>query len=328
MTALLGEDDPTHMILTPGATYGLNMAIWGLGLQLPQGAQIITSVSEHNAVLRPLHHLQKLRPDLHITYIGLRAGELDVDAFEQALQRPTRLVALVHASNVTGRVYDIAPLLARAKEAGAYTVVDAAQSIGHIPVHLAELHADVVAFPAHKGLRGPIGVGGLYIRPGVEIEPIFVGGTGKLSDSFYQPDEMPLRLETSTPNIPAIAGLNAALRWRETSGNDFHEREVQRAAALRDGVRHIPGIIRYDDDPSADYLGTISLKITNKSVEETGELLAANYGIICRTGLHCAPLIHAAIGSAPEGTVRLSCSGFTSEREIDIALDALTTLAG
>lgn len=327
LAALLGVDTPNQIALTASATYALNLAVWGLGLRLPRKAQIITSVCEHNAVLRPLRHLQRLRPDLRITHIGLTPDGLDVEAYQRALRKGAGLVVLIHVSNVTGRVYDVAPLFDLAKRAGASTVLDASQSIGHVPVHPEEMHADLVAFPGHKGLRGPLGLGVLYVRPGIEIEPVLVGGTGTMSELPYQPMEMPMRLEAGTPNLPAIAGLDAALTWREAAGENFCRIEEERAHALRVGLRAIPGVVLYDDEPHATYASVASIRLTKFGVEETGALLVNRYGIICRAGLHCAPLLHQSMGCGCEGTVRLSCSGFTTADEIDTAVAAVTELA-
>jgi len=328
VAALLGVREATRVVLVSGVTHALNVALWGIGLTLPRGARIITSVAEHNAVLRPLRHLAKWRRDLRISLLELDAdGGFDEAAFARLLTEQTALVALIHASNVTGRVYDVAPLFARAKAAGAITLLDASQTMGHLPVHPHELHADLVAFTGHKGLRGPVGTGGLYVSPGIELEPVFVGGTGQLSDVYYQPEMMPMRLEAGTPNTPAIAGLTAALRWREREGEAFIRREEINAEKLREGLRAISGVQIYDDVPGARYTPVVSIRLTDLPVAATGQRLYDEYGIICRTGLHCAPLMHRALGTAPAGTVRFSLSGFTTEAEIDHALTAVRRLA-
>lgn len=328
LAAMLGVDSPLQVTLTSSATYALNMAIWGIGMRLPRKAQIISSVCEHNAVLRPLRHLQRLRPDLRLTFIKVTPDGFDGDAYNHALHHGAGLVALIHVSNVTGRVFDVAPLFAEAQRVGAVTLLDASQAVGHLPVRADELHADLVAFPSHKGLRGPLGVGVLYVKPGTAIEPLLVGGTGALSELPFQPDAMPLHLEAGTPNLPAIAGFAAALRWREAVGEDFHATEVQRADALRTGLRTIPGVTIYDDCPGATYSSVVAFHLPKYGVEETGALLVNRYGVICRAGLHCAPLLHDALGCAREGSVRLSCSGATTAEDIDTALRAVAALAG
>ena len=327
LATLLDVDDMHHNALTAGATAALNQAIWGIGLTLPPGAHIITSVAEHNAVLRPLRHLQRHR-QVRVTYLGFDAtGALDAGAFSRLVaDDPPALVVFTHASNVTGRVYAIGPLFERAKAVGAITVLDASQAIGHRPVHPRALQADLVAFPAHKGLLGPAGVGVLYMAPGIDMEPLLVGGTGEDSDAVFHPMAMPARLEAGTPNSPGIAGFTAALRWQEQDSEAYRHRERELAASLRAGLRAIPGVRLYDDLPDGEYVPVVSFTFDGLSVEEAGHQLAAR-GIVCRTGLHCAPLMHNALGTAPEGTIRFSVSGCMTHEEIKQALGVVTDLA-
>jgi len=321
----LGVDDPTRVVLTPHATCALNLAILGLGLK--PGDEVVTSVAEHNSVLRPLARLEDAL-GIRLTLIGMDSnGHLDEDAFEIALRRSPRLVALNHASNVTGIIQPVDALFARAHKAGSVTLVDASQSLGHVAVDARALNADLIAFTGHKGLRGPAGTGGLYVAPGIELDQVLVGGTGVRSDLRLHPTEMPIRLEMGTPNVPALAGLEAALRWHEEQGEAFLQIETARAEQLRIGLRAITGVRLFGDSEGAQALGIVSFRVSGFSVEETGYVLAESFGIICRTGLHCAPLLHAALGSAPDGTVRLSPSGATSEDEIDRALAAIRRMA-
>jgi cysteine desulfurase family protein len=319
--------DIRQIVLTSGATQALNLAIWGIGLTLPSDARIITSVAEHNAVLRPLRHLQKWR-NIELVTLGLDStGALDSDEFASILTERTALVVFTHASNVTGRIYDVASLFQKAKTFGAITMLDASQSIGHIPVLPKELHADIIAFPGHKGLHGPAGVGALYVAPDIEIEPLIVGGTGEQSDLYYHPVEMPSRLEAGTPNIPAITGLTAALRWHIQNNASFNRHADNISVALRSGLREIPGVILYDDYIDAGYVPVVSFRLDGLSVIDSGQRLMDEFNIICRTGLHCAPLIHQAMGTAPEGTIRFSISGFTTENEISHVLRAVRLLS-
>jgi cysteine desulfurase / selenocysteine lyase len=328
LASLLYAQDPSRIVLTPSVTHALNAALWGLGWNLPRGAHIITSVAEHNAVLRPLRYLLKRRPDLRLTLVGLRAsGGFDRGQIADALEEGASLVVLMHASNVTGRVYDIAPLFAAAKASGAVTVLDAAQSLGHVPVQAEALSADVVAFTGHKGLRGPLGVGGLYVGPGIELEPIIAGGTGADSTLLYQPDELPARLEAGTPNLPAVAGLVAALRWQASEGGEFERRGKSVSTFLRGALRRIPGVEILDEAPTEEWLGVTLFRIAGQGVEAVGEALADRYNVVCRTGLHCAPLLHEALGSGREGGIRFSPSGYTSEADIEAAIAAVAELA-
>lgn len=325
LSIMLGIERPERIVLTQHATHALNMAILGLGLK--PGDEVVTSVTEHNSVLRPLARLEDAL-GLRLTIVGMTAdGALDEDAFELALQRSPRLVAINHVSNVTGHIQQVAAMFARARQSGAFTLLDASQSLGHLPVDARVLNADLIAFTGHKGLRGPAGTGGLYVAPGVELEQVLVGGTGVRSNMRLHPPEMPTRLEAGTPNVPALAGLAAALRWQDEQGEAFRGIDAARVDQLRIGLRNIPRVRLFGDAADAPGIGIISFRVEGWEVEETGFVLAESFGIVCRTGLHCAPLIHAAINSAPDGTVRFSPSGATTEAEIEYALAAVRRLA-
>ena len=325
LASLLSVPDPSRIALCSNATHALNLAI--LGQDHIRCRRVITSVTEHNSVLRPLAHIRQ-RQGIDCAIIGLdESGALDGEAYESALEKGADLVVLNHASNVTGRVQDVGPFFARAKEAGAITLLDASQTLGHIPVHPESLHADLVAFTGHKALRGPPGTGGLYVSPLLELEQTIVGGTGVRSDLEFHPPDMPMRLEAGTPNMPAFAGLAAALRWHERSGRGFQDDEMARARQLREGLEGIGGVRIMDPDPAARRVPILSVRVSGWPVEDCGYVLLKSFGIICRSGLHCAPLIHAPIGSAPEGTVRFSPSGFTTPDEIDFVVSAVKKVA-
>jgi len=322
----LAVRDPHRIVLTPGSTYSINLALWGLGLRAAH--RVVTTVTEHNSVLRPLYHLRE-RHGTSIAIVGLGAdGALDMDRFKTALESGATLVAANHASNVTGRVNDVACLFSMAHEAGAVTLLDASQSLGHVPVHPEELGADLVAFTGHKGLLGPPGTGGLYVDPNLDLEPMLVGGTGVRSDLMLHPADMPTRLEAGTPNLPGFAGLAAALRW--TAGPERQGPAVASAMAerLRDGLRTLRGVRLVDDDSRAQRVPVVSFVVDGWSVDEAGYALACSFGVQCRSGLHCAPLIHQALGTWPHGTVRLSPSAFTTTEEIARAVEAVARLAG
>lgn len=326
LASLLGCDDPDRIALMSGATHALNCAIFGLPLKA--GDHVVTSVTEHNSVLRPLNHLRR-RLGIRVTVVGLDdTGALDPAAMERALREEPVLLVLNHASNVTGRINDVRVWFRRAHECGATTLLDASQTLGTIPVTPETLAADMVAFTGHKALLGPEGTGGLYVRPGLDLEPLLVGGTGVRSDLAYQPDDMPARLEAGTPNTPAIAGLLAALMWLQQKGELFHRREQRSIRWLRRQLAEIPGVHVYDHQPDVPRVGIVSFRMNGWSVEEAGYVLRESFGICSRTGLHCAPLIHEAIGSMPEGTMRFSVSGFTSDSEIEEAVSAVRRLAG
>jgi selenocysteine lyase/cysteine desulfurase len=237
-------------------------------------------------------------------------------------------VALTHASHVTGRVFDVAPLFAMAKSIGARTLLDASQTVGEVPVCPDELGADMVAFPGHKRLRGPSGTGGLYIDPRLVLSPVFTSTarsrTGLIT---HTPPELPAGFETGRPDVTAFAGLCAALQWHEKEG-EVCQREGQRLAQLlRRELRRIRGVRIVGDAKRAQRVPVMSLRIAGRGAEEIRDELEIGFGIRCSAGLHAAPLIHKAIGSSPEGTVRFGVSGFNTEDEIRYLLQALRWVA-
>jgi cysteine desulfurase / selenocysteine lyase len=325
LAALLGVGEPARIVLTMNATHALNPAI--IGLRLCKGDGVVTTCAEHNSVLRPLYHLRQQK-QVHLDVIGMdSAGKIDEAEFFSALEKQPSLVALTHASNVTGRVFDVHRFCTAAKAVGATTLVDASQSLGHIPVRPVEMNADIVAFPGHKALRGPAGTGGLYVAPGVELAPSIVGGTGILSESLLQPSNMPVRLESGTPNVPAFAGLLAALQWLEVNGQAARMQSEKLMSCLRSGLHAIPRVKMVGQTGDVSQLAVVSFCMTGLNVEDIGARLLHEYGIVCRTGLHCAPLIHKFLGTEPDGTVRFSLSGFTSESDVATALDAVEQIA-
>ncbi len=326
LAGLMGVEKSERIALLPSATYALNTAILGMNLQ--PGERVITTVLEHNSILRPLHHLS-LTKGIKTDIVGIGAnGRLNRSAFLEALQKSPRLVIMSHASNVTGQINDeVEELFCLAKEQGAVTLLDAVQTLGRIKVSPSSLYADMVAFAGHKGLRGPLGVGGLYVSPDIELEQIILGGTGVASESLIHPGKMPVRLEAGTPNMPAVAGLNAALKWLEKEGDSFFRKEIYMAQKLRKGLREIEGIRLVDDEmvSTRKPLAIVSFTVEGCGIAEIGSWLKEE-GIICRTGFHCAPLIHEPLGCGREGTIRLSSSGFTTEVEIEITLLVMSSI--
>jgi cysteine desulfurase family protein len=325
MAELLDVADASRIIFTLNATAALNLAIQGVTLH--PGDLVVTSAAEHNSVLRPIEKLRRERP-LKVEIIGITPeGCLDEEQFHKALDSGPRLVVLTHASNVTGRVFDVAPLFEAAKKAGALTLLDASQSLGAIPVQPETLHADLVAFTGHKALLGPTGTGGLYVAPGTELEQAIVGGTGARSDLLEHPREMPQRLEAGTANLAGLAGLRAALGWLDSNGDEHRAAASRLARCLRTELVSIEGVQLFDQCGEGENTGIVSFRIAGWDVQEAGMILGESFGVICRAGLHCAPLMHSSLGTRPEGTVRFSVSGFNSEDEIDSAISAVRQLA-
>ncbi len=322
---LLGISSPKQIVLTTSATHSLNIALWGLGLK--KGDKVITTVTEHNSLLRPLYHIKE-KYGIDIVFIGLDDyGNLDKDEFDKLIDEDVKLVAVNHASNVTGKVNDVKTIFSKAKFYGAITLLDASQSLGHIQFKVDEIQADIVVFTGHKALHGPAGTGGFYISPSVELEQIFVGGTGIKSNLMLHPQEVPIRYEAGTPNLPALCGLAKALDWYSQSYEDFCKKANDLATDLVKGLSDISGVEIFNNSKDFMNIPIISFRIKDREVEEIGYILNQSFGIVCRSGLHCAPLIHRAIGSLPDGTIRFSLSGFNTIDEVETAIEAVKKIA-
>lgn len=315
--------ESNSIVFAGSATLALNIAIHGLPRECFR--HVVTTVMEHNSVLRPLHQALA-RWGGEMTVVGLNGdGTLDRAAWFRALERGTTLAALNHASNVTGQVNPVEELLAAARTAGAVTLLDASQSAGYLDLTPARWPVDLMAFGGQKGLHGPPGVGVLYVSPRIELEPFYSGGTGVHSELLKQPDRMPLRLEAGTPNAPALAGLAAALQWHREAEPGFRERARRMAGLLEEGLRSMPRIRLYG--MHGPRLGVISFRIEGWDPQETAFVLRQSFGVACRAGLHCAPWMHRALGTDGAGTVRFSVSGFTTEEGVDRALAAVRQMA-
>jgi len=325
--AELLEVHPEQIVFLSGATHGLNAAI--LGVSLKPGDLVITSVTEHNSVLRPLARLQDLL-GVRIAYVPLTDDmRLDDKLFNDFLNQKPRLVVLNHAGNVTGRINPVRPWFEKAKSAGATTLLDASQTVGRIPVRPRELSADLVVFPGHKGLRGPLGTGVLWVAPEVSLAPAFVGGTGYKSELREQPEEMPARLEAGTPNTPAFVGLEQSVLYIRNNFADIIAAERSLTQMLYRGLSEIENVQIFDGENLAEdeRIPILSFRIAGMELDQAGFALTESFGIHCRTGLHCAPLIHSYLGSLPDGTVRFSPSFATPKEDIDYAIDAVRRLA-
>jgi cysteine desulfurase / selenocysteine lyase len=324
LAGLLGGVPEQQVVFTLNATMALNIAIGGMGLKVGDG--VVTSAAEHNSVLRPLEKLRR-EDGVRVDIVPVdKTGTPDEARFSEALAREPKLVVLSHASNVTGRVMPVGRLLGMARAAGAVTLLDASQSLGHVDVRPEEISAAMVAFAGHKGLLGPSGTGGLYVSPALELKQILAGGTGVRSDLAHHPLEMPVRLEAGTPNTAGLAGLASAVEYLLESPPDAASTAAL-TAHLRRQLASIAGVRLYPSS-SADQTGVVSFSIDGWDPGAAGDALRGSFDIECRTGLHCAPLIHRFIGSDPAGTIRFSLSRFTTEAEVDSAARAVRSLAG
>lgn len=324
--ALFGFADPSHVILTPGNTWGLNMLLLGA---LRPGDHALVSAMEHNAVMRPLTQLAKR--GVSFDRIPCDAeGRLQTGRVQAMLRSNTRLVLLAHASNVSGTVQDAAAVGEICAARGIPFALDAAQTAGHIPLDFAALHLSALSVPAHKGLMGPQGIGALLLRSDFEktLEPLVSGGTGSVSDSEDIPLYLPDRFEPGTPNLPGIYGWEAALAYLESvtvEAAAAHDRTLSERFLI--GLRDMPGVALIGPDTAEGRVGVFSLDFPGKDNAEITARLEEDFGILTRCGLHCAPSAHRTLGTFPRGTVRLSLGWFNTEDDIDRALQAVKAVS-
>jgi cysteine desulfurase family protein len=325
LAAFFAVPDSRRIAFTLNATEALNTALLGL---LREGDRVVTTAMEHNSVMRPLRELVRSRGiSLHVVSCD-RQGRLDLDELEQALKPGTRLVAVNHASNVTGSVVPLERVGSLARSAGALLLVDAAQSAGVIPIDVVRDGVDILAFTGHKGLLGPQGTGGLWVREGVEVGPLCRGGTGSNSELEEQPDFYPDRLESGTHNAVGLAGLREGVEFLRTTGIDIvaaHERSL--AARLLEGLGALRGVTLHGPAAGEDRTSIVSFTVAGVAPSEVGFLLDEAFGVLTRVGLHCAPGAHRTTGTYPEGTVRLSPGYFTTPGEIEKVIEAVAYVA-
>jgi cysteine desulfurase / selenocysteine lyase len=321
---VLGASAKEQIVFTLNCTDSLNMILHGL---LTPGDHVVTSVAEHNSVLRPLRHLEANR-DVTLTLVDVDdAGFFDAAEVEKAIRPETQLIILQHASNVTGAIQPVEAIAEIADKHSVSFALDAAQTAGHVPLNVEQLGADFVACSGHKGLMGPLGTGLLYVAPGMEKEltPTRQGGTGSKSESDTQPESMPDRFESGNHNSPGIVGLDAALGYLLDHGIDqLRLHEIAMTEQLCDQLRSIPSLTLYSNDDRKRHTGVVSLTSELYTSDELALLLSQHFGIDTRSGLHCAPGIHRRLGTIErQGTVRLSVGFQTTQDDIDAVVDAL-----
>lgn len=326
LARLFGCPRADHVCFTPNSTVALNTAINGV---VRPGDRVVTTVLEHNSVLRPLNRLAT-EQGVTVEHAGCDAsGVLDYDELERLVTSGTRAVVVTHASNVTGNAVDIARVAAIAHAAGALLIVDASQSAGTARIDMQAMGLDIVCFTGHKGLMGPQGTGGLAVAEGIDVAPWAMGGTGVHSFDALQPLEWPTRLEAGTLNGHGIAGLSAGLDFIEAQGGveaiAAHERSL--AERFLAGVREIPGIALYGAFDQPVRSAIVSLNVGDIDSAEISDALMQGWGIATRPGAHCAPLMHRALGTERQGIVRFSFGYFNTDEEVDTAIEALRDLA-
>ena len=314
-----------HVAFTCNSTEALNIAINGT---LNPGDHVVTTVLEHNSVLRTLFRLQD-EQGVSLSFVGCDGlGRPRYEEFESLITPATKALVCTHASNLTGNAVDLERVGRIAKERGLLFIVDASQTAGVLPIDMEKMPVDILCFTGHKGLMGPQGTGGLCIREGVEIRPWKVGGSGVQSYSRTQPVEYPTRLEAGTLNSHGIAGLSAALDFiRETGVEEIARREDLLMRRFHDGVSAIPGVKIYGDFTGAEKSAIVALNIRDYDSASVADELSVEYDIAVRPGAHCAPLMHKALGTTEQGAVRFSFSWFNTEEEIDEAIRAVREIA-
>lgn len=327
---LLGARPADHIVFGFNGSDVLNLALKSV---LRPGDHVVTTCMEHNSVLRPLSALQTQR-GVRFDVVTADPGSSLVDpaAIAAAITPQTSLVAVNHASNVTGAIQDVAAIGEICRQRGVLMLVDAAQSAGHVPIDLARLPIDLLAAPGHKGLLGPLGTGVLFVRAGLETRLVSVreGGTGSASENPEQPEAMPDRLEAGSHNVVGLAGLKTALEWlleRGVAANRRHEQEL--SDRLTGQLDTIAGTTWYGPRESEQRTGVVSFCVKGLEPAELSGILEEQFGILTRSGLHCAPLAHRAIGTAQAGgTTRASFGPFTTAAEVDALVAALRHIAG
>lgn len=324
LASLFNIEDSSRIAFTLNITDALNMGLKGI---LKPGDHVITTSMEHNAVARPVFSLT--RQGVEWTAVSCDSdGSLDPDSIRKAIKPNTRIICILHASNLTGTIMPVAEVGRIARENGIIFMVDTAQTAGVLPVDAKGQHIDILTFTGHKGLLGPQGAGGIYVRPGIEIKPMREGGTGSLSEYLEQPDIMPDLLESGTPNTPGIAGLLAGVQFIMDTGLDnIRKHEQKLMDILIAGFKEIPGIEMYGPLDVQRQTAVLAFNIKDMDCGDIALSLDYEYGIITRAGLHCAPLAHKTIGTFERGACRLSPGYFTTEEEIEKVIKAVYEIA-
>ena len=320
LAALFGTPDPSRIAFTCNATEALNIAIHGA---IHPGEHVITTACEHNSVLRPLYLKEKEGTELTIIPAD-KKGRIRYDLLESSVKSNTSAIVLTHASNLSGNVTDLAFVSNFAKKHGLLLIVDASQTAGSLPINVVKMGIDILCFTGHKGLFGPQGTGGLYVREGLTLSPLKSGGSGIHSFDRQHPTDMPTALEAGTLNGHGIAGLNAGLDYILSTGvKNIHAKEISLARRFVNGISDISDLKLYGDIDAPLRTPIISLNIGNMSSASVSDILWEDYEICVRAGAHCAPLMHKTFGTEKQGAVRFSFGWYNTCQDCDAALAAL-----
>lgn len=325
---------PEHIVFTLNCTDALNLAIRGLlaGYDSKRGAHAICTDLDHNSILRPLHAMADAG-HIELTRVPVDgvSGLVNPDDIRRAVRPNTRLIAMTHASNVTGTVQPLREVGHVARECAVPFVVDAAQSCGHVPIDVEQDCVDLLAAPGHKFLMGPLGTGFLYLRPGMEklVRPIREGGTGSVSENDRQPEFLPDKYEPGSHNAPGIIGLLGGVQWvLSQTVEKLHAHDQALVRTFLDGVISLEGLEYFGPRGVANRIGVFSVRVQGYEPQELSAALESSFGILTRSGLHCAPHAHGTIGTLPTGgTTRFSFGPFLTPQDVKFATDALADLA-
>jgi cysteine desulfurase family protein len=324
LAALFNARDPSRIIFTQNGTHALNIALYGV---IRPGDHVVTTSLEHNSVMRPLRHLESTGVEVEVVSCS-NDGTIAVEHVRHALRHNTRLIVTTHGSNVTGTLMPAADIARLARERGILYLLDASQTAGSVPLDVEEIGVDLLAFTGHKALMGPTGTGGLYIREGISVTPLLRGGTGSDSAREIQPELLPEAHESGTMNVAGIAGLGAGVNWVGQIGVDrIRAHEQNLVAQFIKGAFDVPRLTIYGSTDPASRCGIVSFNVEGTMPSEVGLILDESFGIMARTGLHCAPSAHRTLGTFPHGAVRFSFGWFNTATEIDVALRALREIA-
>lgn len=324
LAELFNIKDSSQLAFTSNVTEALNMGLKGI---LNTGDHVITTSMEHNSVARPIFALQAKG----IEWTAVRCsedGSLDPEEIRKAIRPNTRLICILHASNLTGTIMPIAEVGKIARENEIIFMVDSAQTAGVLPLDVEKQNIDILCFTGHKGLLGPQGTGGIYVRPGIEIRPLKEGGTGSLSEFLEHPEFLPDLLESGTPNTPGITGLLAGGEFIKATGIDKIRKHEQRLTGLLlEGLKEIKGLVIHGPADADRQTAVVPFNIDGMDCGEISMSLDYEFGIVTRSGLHCAPLAHRTIGSFERGACRLSPGYFNTEDDIRKVIEAVHTIA-
>jgi cysteine desulfurase / selenocysteine lyase len=326
LTRFFNGTDPNRLVFSYNSTDSLNLALFGL---LRRGDHAITTAVEHNAILRPLYHLS-VNDGVEVDNVPFDAsGFVDPDAIRARIRKNTKVVAINHGSNVIGTVQPVGEIGKICREHGVRLVVDASQTAGKMPIDVRAMNIDVLCFTGHKSLMGPTGTGGMYVQEGVDIRRTRAGGTGVRSAQRSHLDEYPWHMEYGTPNVAGIAGLNAGVKWlQRQSLEQVEAHEMRLMRRLVDGLRPIPGVTMYCQDSLKNHIAVMMFNVDGFEAGNTGTMLDVDHNIACRTGLHCAPMVHEQLGTDKiHGGVRFGIGPFNTDAHIEAAIAAVTEIA-